>query len=81
MVGRRHVSLYFAVGLGLMRSVVAASSIRTYQGSSGAWRGFTVRRCRPVFFQHCSDSMVNAWQLFEYIAYAVVTKKLQSSII
>ena len=80
--GHRDVSLYFGVGLGLMRSAVAASSERTYQGHFGARVDFRVRCGLPVFLQHCSDSMFNVWQLlFEYVAYAFATKKLRSATI
>ena len=47
--GRRVVSLYFGVGLGLMRSAVAASSERAYEGHFGEWADFRVRCGSPVF--------------------------------
>ena len=62
--------LYFGVGLGLMQSAVAASSEGTYQAHFGAWVDVRVRCVLPVFFQHCRDSMINSWELFEYVAYA-----------
>ena len=35
----------------------------------------------PFFLQYCSDSMINVWLLFEYVAYAFATKKLRSATI
>ena len=64
-----------------MRSADAASSERTYQGRFGAWVDFRMRCGLPVFLQHCSDSVINVWQLFEYVALAFATKKLRSATI
>ena len=79
--GRRQRSLYFGVGLELMRVAVAPSSERTYQGHFGAWVDFRVRCGVPVFLQPCSDGLSNVWQLFEYVAYFFATKRLRSATI
>ena len=76
--GRRQGSVYFGVGLERMRVAVAPSSERTYEGHFGAWVDFWVRCGLPVFLQHYSDSAINVWQLFKYVGYALVTKKLRS---
>ena len=79
--GRGHIPMYFGVGLELMRHAIAASSERTYQGHFGAWVEFRVRCGLPVFLERCRNGMANVWHVFEYVAYAVSTKKLRSATI
>ena len=62
-----------------MRHAIAASSERTYQGNFSAWVEFWVRCGLPVFLERCRDVMANVWHVFEYVAFAVSTKKLRSA--
>ena len=64
-----------------MRIAVAALSERNYQGHFSAWVDVRVSCGLAGFLQHCSDSMLNVWQLTEYVAYAFATKKLRSAAI
>ena len=77
----RHFSMYSGVGLGLVRHAVAASTERAYLGHFGAWVDFRVRFGVPVFLDRGIDDMTNVWHLFEYVAYALATKKLRSATI
>lgn len=71
---RRHIPLYFGFDLELMRSAIAPSSDRTYQGHFGDWVEYRVRCGLPVFLRRCGDSMTN-------VAYAFATKKMPSAIV
>ena len=62
----RHFSMYFGVGLGLVRHAVAASTERAYLEGFGAWVDFSVRFGVSVFLDRGIDDMTNAWHLFEY---------------
>ena len=78
---RGQVSLYLDVGLGLMRTAVAAPTERAHLANCGAWVDFRVRSGVHVLAQRGSNGMTNVWHLFGDVAYAFVTKKLRSATI
>ena len=64
-----------------MRHAVATSTERANLGHFGAWVYFRVRSGVPVFLDCGIDGMTNVWHLFEYVTYALDTKKLRSATI
>ena len=70
--------MYFRLALKLVRNSIARSSERTYQGHFGAWAEFRLSVGKTVFLASGEGNLRNVWSLFEYVAYACMTKGLQA---